>query len=70
MPLAAEPGADRASHWKPRFVATASTMNDFDAGPLLHDRVEGLGTELAADGDVHRELGDEAARARRMVSAA
>jgi len=52
-----------ASHWKPRSSPT-HRHERLRAGPLLHDRVEGLGPNWLRTGDVHRGAGRRGLRAR------
>ena len=59
-----------ASHWKPRFVANGIDMNDFERVLSATTEWKDWGPAWLRTGDMHRELGDEAARSRRMVSAA
>ena len=59
-----------ASHWKPRFVANGIDMNDFERVLSATAEWKDWGPAWLRAGDVHRELGDEAARAGRTVSAA
>jgi dipeptidyl aminopeptidase/acylaminoacyl peptidase len=59
-----------ASHWKPRFVANGIDMNDFEKVVAATTEWKDWGPAWLRMGDVHRELGDEADRTGRTVSAA
>ncbi|HEX9603517.1 MAG TPA: hypothetical protein VF973_07160, partial [Myxococcales bacterium] len=59
-----------ASHWKPRFVANGIDVNDFERVVSSTTEWKDWGPAWLETGDMHRELGDEAARSGRMVSAA
>jgi 2,6-dihydroxypseudooxynicotine hydrolase len=59
-----------ASHWRPRFVANGIDMNDFDGVLASISEWKDWGPAWLRVGDVHRDLAEEAARGRRMVSAA
>jgi len=57
-----------ASHWKPRFVANGIDVNDFERVLASTTEWKDWGPNWMRTGDMHRELGDEAARSKRMVS--
>jgi dipeptidyl aminopeptidase/acylaminoacyl peptidase len=59
-----------ASHWKPRFVANGIDVNDFERVVSGTTEWKEWGPAWLRTGDLHRELGDEAARSKRMVTAA
>ena len=59
-----------ASHWRPRFVANGIDVNDFDRIVAATPEWKDWAPAWRRMGDVHLELAEEAARARRMVSAA
>ncbi|HYV65851.1 MAG TPA: alpha/beta fold hydrolase [Myxococcales bacterium] len=59
-----------ASHWKPRFVANGIDMNDFERVVAGTTEWKEWGPSWLRTGDLHREIGDEAARSKRMVTAA
>jgi len=59
-----------ASHWRPRFVANGIDMNDFDGVLAATSEWKDWGPAWLRVGDVHRNLAEEAARARRMLTAA
>ena len=59
-----------ASHWKPRFVANGIDVNDFERVVASTTEWKEWGPAWLRTGDLHRELGDEAARSKRNVTAA
>jgi len=68
------PSGDRvriaASHWKPRFIANGVDVNDFESVVGSTSEWRDWAPAWKRVGDLHRALGDEAARAGRMVTAA
>lgn len=58
-----------ASHWRPRFVANGIDVNDFETVAASTAEWKDWGPNWLRMGDVHRAIGDEAARAGRMVTA-
>lgn len=58
-----------AGHWRPRFVANGIDVNDFDRMVASTVEWKDWGPNWLRVGDVHRELGDAAQRAKRTVSA-
>ena len=59
-----------ASHWKPRFLANGIDVNDFEKIVAATTEWRDWGPAWLKMGDAHRELGDEADRAGRKVTAA
>lgn len=58
-----------ASHWKPRFVANGVDVNDFER--ILAATIEwsDWAPNWKAVGDMHRDMGDQAAASGRLVTA-
>ncbi len=50
-----------ASHWKPRFVANGIDVNDFERVVSSTTEWKEWGPAWLRTGDLHRQLGDEAA---------
>jgi len=59
-----------ANHWRPRFVANGIDVNDFDKVVAATPEWKDWAPAWRRIGDSHLALAEEAARARRMVSAA
>jgi dipeptidyl aminopeptidase/acylaminoacyl peptidase len=59
-----------ASHWRPRFTANGIDVNDFDRIVAATVEWKDWGPSWMKMGDAHRQLGEEADRARRTVTAA
>jgi len=71
--MAAEPQSRvqiAAGHWKPRFVANGIDVSDFERVVSSTAEWKDWGPAWLRTGDMHRELGDQAGRSGRMVSAA
>src|SRR6266851_3899938 len=58
-----------ASHWRPRFVANGIDLNDFEKVVGSTADWKDWGPNWLKMGDVHLDLAEDAARARRTVSA-
>ncbi|HEX7473416.1 MAG TPA: alpha/beta fold hydrolase [Candidatus Limnocylindrales bacterium] len=58
-----------ASHWKPRFVANGIDVNDFERVLTATTEWADWAPNWKAVGDMHRELGEEAANKGHLVSA-
>lgn len=58
-----------ASHWKPRFVANGIDVSDFERIVASTADWKDWGPNWLRMGDVHRALAEDAARARRIVTA-
>ena len=59
-----------ASHWRPRFIANGIDVNDFDATLAKTTEWKDWGPNWRDTGSVHEDLGREAERHGRTVSAA
>src|ERR1700737_94821 len=59
-----------ASHWRPRFIANGIDVNDFDATLAKTTGGKDGGPKWRDTGSVHEDLGREAERHGRRVSAA
>ena len=58
-----------ASHWRPRFVANGIDVNDFDKVVAATPEWKDWAPAWERMGDAHLALAEEAARAKRMISA-
>ncbi len=59
-----------ASHWRPRFAANGVDVNDFDKVVASTAEWKDWGPNWLRIADMHRALGEDAARSDRMVTAA